>query len=86
MKLTDAFCNFVNAPKNSNYTTKVKEYNYVLLLLLLLLAERFDIRSKWSSGVSRDISFSGQFTPLETASCTNCNEDGLLYTVHLVTK
>ena len=21
--LTDAFCNFVNAPKNSNYTTKI---------------------------------------------------------------
>jgi len=37
----------------------------------------------WSVGI---ISFSGKFTPLETASSTHCNEDGLRYTVNLITK
>jgi hypothetical protein len=62
-------------------------YNLLsLLLLLLLLAERFNIRPKRSSVVSGHISFSGQFTPLETASSIHCNEDGFPYTVDLVTK
>jgi len=54
--------------------------------IIIIIGWKIYHQIKFNIVVSRDISFSGQFTPLETAFSTHCNEDGLLYTVDLITK